>query len=77
MHELTEEIIKAHASDDIILKIDFDMDEVELPLSHAIPLGLISNEIIVNAIKHAFIGRNEGMVRIVLKRQTSSLKFLR
>jgi two-component sensor histidine kinase len=40
----------------------FDMDT-------AVPLGMIVNELVSNSLKHAFIGRNEGEIRIKLHRE--------
>jgi two-component sensor histidine kinase len=44
-----------------------EVDPVQLDVAQAIPLGLILNEAITNAIKHAFTGRENGMVCISLK----------
>ena len=40
----------------------FDMDT-------AIPLGMIVNELVSNSLKHAFIGRDKGEIRIKLRRE--------
>jgi two-component sensor histidine kinase len=32
----------------------------------AIPVGLIANELLTNCLKHAFVGREKGLVRIGL-----------
>jgi two-component sensor histidine kinase len=47
-------------------RISFEqsVDQVDLDVSQAIPLGLIINEGLVNAIKYAFPGDREGVVRI-------------
>jgi len=44
-----------------------DIDPVELDLSHAIPLGLILNEAITNAIKYAFPQDRAGIIEVSLK----------
>ncbi len=36
------------------------------PISIAVPIGLILNELLSNASKHAFCGRKEGTIKIVL-----------
>ena len=46
-----------------------DGDAVELPLDKAIPLALVLNELVTNAIKHAFAARPDGMISIVVKRR--------
>jgi two-component sensor histidine kinase len=53
---------------DVSLKMDlkknifFDMDT-------SVPLGIIVNELISNSLKHAFIGKNKGEIRIKLRRE--------
>ncbi|GAB3926448.1 sensor histidine kinase [Larkinella terrae] len=44
------------------------IEPLELDVTQAIPLGLIINESIVNAIKYAFLNEQEGIVRIRLQR---------
>jgi len=51
-------------------KINFEIDteKLELDVAQAVPLGLILNEAISNAIKHAFPGNEKGKVKITLKK---------
>ena len=37
-----------------------------LPISIAVPLGLVVNELLSNAFKHAFVNRKEGMIEVSL-----------
>lgn len=46
------------------VQFEFDISNVQLDISQAVPLGLILNEAITNSIKYAFPGR-EGIVSIV------------
>jgi two-component sensor histidine kinase len=50
-------------------KIDYQLDivTVDLDVSQAVPLGLILNEAISNAIKYAFPNEGKGIVQIELK----------
>jgi two-component sensor histidine kinase/integral membrane sensor domain MASE1 len=52
------------------LKINYKITagEYNLSLNKLIPLGLLSNEIIVNIYKHAFKGRMEGIIEIILEK---------
>lgn len=43
-----------------------DVDEVYLPINSAIPCGLLINELITNALKHAFTDRSEGKISVSL-----------
>ncbi|GAA5146624.1 hypothetical protein GCM10023213_40030 [Prosthecobacter algae] len=50
------------------IRLETQCDDVELDLDKAIPLGLIATELITNAFKHAFKGREMGCIRISLRR---------
>ena len=45
----------------------------ELPNDSAMPLALIVNELLTNAVKHGMKGRNEGTIRVGLEREGESL----
>jgi two-component sensor histidine kinase len=46
-----------------------DIGATRLSVDIAIPCGLIVNELVTNALKHAFPGRREGTVRVVLREE--------
>ncbi len=41
-------------------------DDYPFPISVAVPVGLIINELLSNALKHAFVGRDEGKIEVSL-----------
>lgn len=49
------------------IRIILDIDSFNLPLSHSIPIGLIFNEAVTNAIKYAFPNQNNATINISLK----------
>ena len=51
-----------------------DVDDFTLDVSQAVPLGLILNEGITNAIKYAFKGRENGVITIKLKQVHNQLQ---
>jgi len=70
MHDHIKELIKylqsvyAHGK-----KIDthLDISDVSLPLTQAIPCALVLNELISNALKHAFKQRKQGTIEVIMK----------
>ncbi|MFD2888283.1 sensor histidine kinase [Chitinophaga cymbidii] len=49
-----------------VIKIDVQLQQDLLDIDRAIPLGLIVNELVSNAFKHAFSGIEQPQVRITL-----------
>ncbi len=49
------------------VRLETDLQRVDLGLDQAIPCGLILNELISNALKHAFPDGREGTIRMSLK----------
>lgn len=44
------------------IKLVLEAAPIRLPLDTALPCALIASELISNALKHAFVGRNEGVL---------------
>jgi two-component sensor histidine kinase len=67
IHELVDYLkdsIAANQKIQFVLRID----PIELALSHCIPLGLVLNEAITNAIKYAFPDHRNGTITVSFKR---------
>ncbi|MCP4137386.1 MAG: sensor histidine kinase [bacterium] len=43
-------------------------DAVTIPVKDAIPIGIITTELITNSIKHAFPGKKSGTIELSLKK---------
>jgi PAS domain S-box-containing protein len=56
----------------IVLKTDIASEP--LPTDRAIPIGLIVNELVTNAVKYAFPGEAKGTVMVTLKRGPGELR---
>jgi two-component sensor histidine kinase len=48
------------------IEMDVSIDNINLDVAQALPLGLITNEAVTNAIKYAFPGNNKGVLKIIL-----------
>jgi pentatricopeptide repeat protein len=54
-----------------------EIDEINLDVSQAVPLGLILNEAITNAVKYAFPGDRRGTISIVLEKKNGQNMLLK
>ena len=64
IRELARTLLYTYNSRRNDIAINIDADEVYLDINSAVPCGLIINEIISNACKHAFVGREKGTIDI-------------
>lgn len=62
-------LIKAYRGDSSALRLEFEADYLSLRLEKAIPFGLLLNELVGNAYKHASLGGRPGTVGLRLKRR--------
>jgi len=67
IHELVNYLIDIFGTTDKEISYNLDTESLELDVSQAVPMGLILNEAISNAIKYAFPGRENGNINISLK----------
>jgi two-component sensor histidine kinase len=51
-----------------------DIESSPLPPDRAIPLGLVVNELVTNAVKYAFPNEKGGTVKVMLKRAPGKLR---
>jgi two-component sensor histidine kinase len=49
------------------VSFEYDIEDIYLPIDTGIPCGLIINELLSNAFKYAFIGKDKGTISIALK----------
>jgi PAS domain S-box-containing protein len=64
---LCAQLMRAYSLHDRRVNLTTDVDRVEFDLDRAIAVGLIINEMVSNALKHAFPGSRRGSVRVALK----------
>jgi two-component sensor histidine kinase len=63
---LTDYIIDSYGKNNLVT-VDIVMDELELDVDIAIPIGLIVNELITNSLKYAFPEERKGNIHLALK----------
>jgi len=75
LDELCRDLITSvhkRSGSSIVLKTDIESEL--LPTDRAIPIGLIVNELVTNAVKYAFPGETKGTVLVTLKRVPGALR---
>lgn len=72
-NHLTEYILDAFGLSELI-KVDVAMDELELDIDMAIPIGLIVNELVTNSLKYAFPDNQKGIIKISLRENKNVLQ---
>jgi PAS domain S-box-containing protein len=55
-------VLQAHAVEGI--RLDLQVDVYQVSVNVAMPTGLVVNELLTNALKHAFIGRPTGTITL-------------
>ncbi len=63
---LVGDLIKSYSHISPQININFNTEIIFLNVDTMIPLGLITNELISNSLKHAFKGREQGEIHITL-----------
>ena len=67
VHTLVNNIVQSYSYSTEKIQLDLDIRKMTLSLDVSIPAGLIINELITNAIKHAFPGSKKGRISFNLR----------
>ncbi|MDO9044874.1 MAG: histidine kinase dimerization/phosphoacceptor domain -containing protein [Methanobacteriaceae archaeon] len=63
---IATDLLRGHQNKNKSIKLELSLEDIPLDVNLSIPLGLILNELVVNALKHAFPEDTIGNVRIKL-----------
>ncbi len=62
LSEIASAVMRAHALEGVRLELKVDTWPVSIDV--AMPAGLVVNELMTNALKHAFVGRDGGVISL-------------
>ena len=70
--ELVENLFLTYRIGNVDTRLSMDLERnIFFDMDTAVPLGIIVNELVSNSLKHAFVGRDNGTIRIKLYREES------
>ena len=64
---LVSSLSYSHNLNEKEVQVDFEVDPLILDIDSTIPIGLITNELITNALKYAFVVGKQGKIKVSLK----------
>jgi two-component sensor histidine kinase len=71
--ELCRGIMTSFCQDPCEIELTVETDALDCDIDVAMPLGLITNELMTNAVKHGFKGRDSGEITVTLKRRDDAV----
>ena len=75
--DLTRLLMNSYHSTELDVKLSLNLESITVLIDTAIPCGLIINELISNSFKHAFKGRKQGEITVMLLRDEDNFVELR
>lgn len=70
LHDLSTIIMSTFSGRRI--RIESHLEPIDVTIETALPIGLITNELLTNAFKYAFPGRDDGTIHIDLKKSSEN-----
>lgn len=69
LEKLSGEINDTYRREDRNIKVEVIGDRITLNVNHAVPFGILANELIINAFKYAFTESGEGVISLHLSKE--------
>jgi PAS domain S-box-containing protein len=72
LRDLVKMLARSYLPAESGVRVDLQLQPLDLDIQVAIPVGLIVHELVTNALKHAFRGRDGGTLRIALAQRAGA-----
>lgn len=72
IHDLTDNLFRSYNVATNTIKLNLQVEHIELDIDTAIPCGLIINELVSNSLKYAFVDKGKGELYISFHHQEES-----
>ncbi|PCJ28124.1 MAG: hypothetical protein COA97_02280 [Flavobacteriales bacterium] len=73
VQKLTASLLDSFGMDETKFKLDIDFSKIKLDVDTAIPMGLIINELVINALKYAYKNTEKPALKLNLKKKKEEL----
>ncbi|MDS4041858.1 MAG: PAS domain S-box protein [Candidatus Competibacter sp.] len=77
VRKLTDSLFSSYASANRLITLQTNIEPLSISVEHAVPCGLIINELITNALKYAFPPGRAGIIGVELKKSGEKRVMLR
>jgi len=67
IQDLAVLLYRSHGADPNVIRLNTEMENIQVDIDRAIPFGLIVNEVLTNSLRHAFPDGKNGEIRIRLR----------
>jgi two-component sensor histidine kinase len=71
LETLIPTLISSYGIDPFRITLSIQAEDVKLPINLAIPCGLMVNELVSNALKHAFPGHRSGAITVTVRTEAN------
>ncbi|MEI7672404.1 MAG: histidine kinase dimerization/phosphoacceptor domain -containing protein, partial [Deltaproteobacteria bacterium] len=76
IREMANQLLRSYQESSVRISLSIHAGKVMLAIDAAIPLGLIINELLSNALKYAFPGDRRGEIKIEMDKMENGMRFL-
>lgn len=73
IQKLAESLFASYNISKESVRLETDIDDLDIDVDTVIPIGLILNELISNSLKYAFAFKTEGVLKVTLKEEDDHL----